>query len=148
MQYSMSIQDYYELVNAILQRMATYSNSEHRDFFLCQSFYYNADYSSGAIKVPGEYFKSISPNSSQWVIREEILKPFNIATHGEGFCSREEWNELTRAEDLPSGLSWPNIANTRRCIFLLCLRKEILDQIQQGNEFFDIGQIYSRLGRV
>lgn len=146
MQYSMSIQDYYELVNAMLQRKATCSRRPDRDFFLCHSFYDDADYSSGAIKVPGQYFKSISPSSSQWVIREEILKPFNIATHGEGFCSREEWNQLTRAGDLPFGFCWSNIANTRRCIFLLCLRKEILDQIQQGNEVFDIEQIYKRLG--
>ena len=141
----MSIQDYYELVNAMLQRMATSSHSKHRDFFLCHSFYDDADYESGAIKVPGQYFKSISPSSSEWIICEEILKPFNIATHGEGFCTRKEWNELTRDGDLPFGFCWSNIANTRRCIFLLCLRKEILDQIEQGNEFFDVEQIYKRL---
>lgn len=43
MQDNMTIQDYYQLVDAMLKRMATYSYSKTLDFFLCHSFYDDAD---------------------------------------------------------------------------------------------------------
>lgn len=139
------IEEYLELVEELLSRLANFRAGDTCYFFLCHAFYKDSvdHFHNGQIRLKSQVFKGISPKASEKMIQDLILHPFGISCTGSGFGSDSEWWCLPWTHRI--GAKQACWINTRRCIFLLCLRKEILDQIQQGNEVFDIEQIYKRL---
>lgn len=140
----LKIEEYLEFVEGLLSRLGNFEKGNTHYFFLCHAFHKDpgTGYHTGQVNLKSDSFKGITPQDSSEIVKSLILEPFEIPDSGSGFGTDWEWECLKRVYIEGSR---QNLNNTRRAIFLLCLRKEILDQIQQGNEVFDIEQIYKRL---